>query len=509
MSLNALLEEMRAALWTVWNRRWIALAVAWGICLLGWLAVALVPNSYQSNARIFIQLDDVLAQQIGIGSGSRQKDIQRIRQTLTSAVNLEKVVRSTRIGDTVTSPVQMETAVNVLAKEIQVSSQGDNLFEITATSGRGDLSDSENAQLAQEIVQRMIDIFREENLGGSRGEMRETLSFLDQQLAEREKQLADAEQRRLQFEAENPELIGGAQAIATKLSSSRAELRSVEADLAAARTALAAIDGQLADTPRILTGQGGTGPAAALAQAQASLAGMQARGLTDEHPDVIAVKRQIAALQQQVNNMGGAATGGTPNPAYSSLQAIRVERQANVQALQSRASALRSEIASISTDQVNEPGAAAEAQRISRDYDVLRKQYDKLLQDREELRLRGQVENERSAIKFEVIDPPSSPRTPSAPHRPLLLAGVLIVGMGAGCAVAFALGQINGSFATAAKLERNIGLQVIGTISNVLTDAAKERRAKQLRLFAGASAALGGLFVILLAVEFFQRGMVA
>ena len=67
--MNELLEEARAALWTVWNRRWLALGVAWGVCLLGWLIVALIPNSYESKARIFVQLDDALAQQIGIGAG--------------------------------------------------------------------------------------------------------------------------------------------------------------------------------------------------------------------------------------------------------------------------------------------------------------------------------------------------------------------------------------------------------------------------------------------------------
>jgi uncharacterized protein involved in exopolysaccharide biosynthesis len=97
--LNELLEEARAALWSVWNRRWLALGIAWVVCLLGWLAVAFIPNSYESETRIFVQLDDVLAEQIGIGAASRVRDIERIRQTLASSVNLEKVVRGTRIGD--------------------------------------------------------------------------------------------------------------------------------------------------------------------------------------------------------------------------------------------------------------------------------------------------------------------------------------------------------------------------------------------------------------------------
>ncbi|MFM6830074.1 MAG: chain-length determining protein, partial [Novosphingobium sp.] len=93
-------EEVRIALHGIWLRRWVALGIAWGVCMLGWLVVAMVPNSYESKARIFVQIDDVLADQIGIG-GDRKRDIERVRQTLTSSVNLEKVIRATRLGDKV------------------------------------------------------------------------------------------------------------------------------------------------------------------------------------------------------------------------------------------------------------------------------------------------------------------------------------------------------------------------------------------------------------------------
>jgi polysaccharide chain length determinant protein (PEP-CTERM system associated) len=338
--------------------------------------------------------------------------------------------------------------------------------------------------------------------------MRETLDFLDQQLASRQKELEGAEQRRLTFEAQHPQLVGGAQAITAQLSATRAELRSVEADLAAAQSALAAIDGQLAGTPRSIAVAGGGGPRAALAQAEANLAALEARGLTGSHPDVIALNKQIASLRVQAQGAGGDA-GNAPNPAHSSLQAMRVERHATVHSLQSRASALGAEIASISANQAQEPGAAAEAQRISRDYEVLRQQYDKLLQDREELRLRGQVETERSAIKFEVVDPPTIPRVPAAPNRPLLLFGVLFAGLAIGGASAWGMGQMNSTFATASKLERTFDLPVIGTVSHNLTDAARVLKRKRMKLFAASLGGLGLLFVVLMGAEFVQRGMVA
>ncbi|WP_333605660.1 XrtA system polysaccharide chain length determinant [Novosphingobium sp.] len=506
--MNNLYEELLSAIHSVWTRRWIALGLAWAVCLVGWLVVALIPNSYESRARIFLQLDDALAEQVGIGVADKKRDIERIRQTLTSAVNLEKVVRATRLGDTIESPKQMEAAVLKLANEVKIVSEQDNLFEITATASNASFSDAENAKLAQQVAQKLIDIFREENLSGNRGDMVETLEFVNQQLAQREKQLEEAEQKRTAFEAQHPEMAQGGATIAQRLETSRTGLRDVEADLAAAQSALAAIDGQLTGTPRTIAGGEGGGAQGALARAQADFSAMKARGLTDNHPDVIAARNQIAALKAPAAREA-ASGGGTINPAYSSLQSIRAERQANVQALLSRKAALQSDIAALTASAIQDPELASEAQRINRDYDVLREQYDKLLQDREELKLRGEVKTEREAVKFEVVDPPTTPRSPVAPNRPLLLFGVLLVGICGGCVGALALSRMRSVFATTAALERATGLPVLGAISQNLTDGARILARKRLKYFCGASAALGGLFIILLAVEFIQRGMVA
>ena len=506
--MNSILDELRTAAFAVWNRRWLALGVAWGVCLLGWLALAMVPNGYESKARIFVQLDDALAEQIGIGVGDRKRAIDRVRQTLTTSVNLEKVVKSTRIGEDVATPRQMDGAIAALAKNIKVVSEEDNLFAISAVSNDSALSDAENAKLAQDIVQKMIDMFREENLAGGRGEMNESIAFMNQQLGDRQKALELAEQKRLAFESAHPELARGGAGVIQRLEASRTELRGIDADLAAAQSALAAINGQLAGTPQTLAVAGpGGGARGSLAQVQSDLAGMRARGMTDNHPDVISAKSQIAALRTAALTEGPGV--GTPNPAYTSLQSIRIERQAGVQALVARRGAIQSDVARISAENISNPELAAQAQSISRDYDVLKTQYDKLLQDREEMRLRGQVETERSAIKFQVVDPPSTPRAPSAPNRPLLLAAILVLGLGAGAGVAFALAQLRSSFSTAAKLEKATGLPVLGTISHVMTDAARELRVRSNKHFYAVSAALCGLFFLLLVAEFIQVRMVA
>lgn len=507
--MNEVFEDLRTALYSVWRRRWLALCVAWAVCVVGWLAIALIPNSYESNARIYVQLEDVLAEQLEIAGGA-ERDITRVRQTLTSSVNLEKVIRSTRLGEGIDDQRKMEKAIQDLTEAVEVKSEEDNLFELSAEIGRGDLSDNENAKLAQDVVQKLIDIFREENIAGNRGEVAETIVFLDQQLEERKKELEAAEQRRLVFEAENPDLIGGADGVSLRLQTLRSELRDVDADLAAASSALASIDGQIAGTPRMIAGSANeTGSArAALAQAQAQLAQLQSRGLTDSHPDVVSTKKQVDLLRRQAANENP-NTGGSPNPAYTGLMSVKSERQANVQALTARKAALNAELSSLMASQASEPTVAAEANRISRDYQVLKDKYDELLNNREEMRLRGQVETNRSSFKFEVIDPPTTPRAPSAPKRPILLLGVLFAGLAAGIGAAFAIGQLKSTYSTTSGLERSLDLPVLGSISQTLTDAARELQRKRLKQFYGASAALGGLCFTLLAIEFVQRGMLA
>ncbi|GAB5481293.1 XrtA system polysaccharide chain length determinant [Sphingorhabdus sp. EL138] len=514
--MNGLYDEFRIAVHSVWNRRWLALAVAWGICLLGWLVVALIPNSYESKARVFVEMQSILSDKVGIESRDRKKNMDRVQETLASTINLEKVVRGTDLNLSVASDRELAGKVEMLRKNIEIKSEKDNLFEITAKSSASNFSDAENAVLSRAIVQKMIDIFVEENLSGDRDETTQTLKFLDGQLATREKALQEAEQKRVQFETENLGLLPGVGSISQRIEASRAELRQIESQLASASSSLAALNGQLSGTPPTIATPGfggassGGGARGQLAQAQGKLASARARGWTDSHPDIIAMKSEIAALRAQVAaEPKGSRAYGTPNPAYSSLQSMRAERQASVAALQARKNAIQADMTQLMSKQSLEPGVAAEMARINRDYDVLKSQYDKLLQDREQIKLRGQVESETDSVKFKVIDPPSSPRSPAAPNRPLLLAMVLFVGVGGGVGAAFAMGQLQTSYPTSARLEKASGLPVIGSVSQILTSSQRAIRQKKMRLFYSAGGALVGVFALLMVVEFIQRGMVA
>ncbi len=503
--MNGLYDEVRFAIHGIWTRRWLALAVAWGVCVLGWLVVSQIPNSYNSRARVSVQIQSILPSKIGITAGDQAKDVDRVRQTLTSAVNLAKVVRGTDLANTVATERDVADRVAGLQSAIKVMAQQDNLFELSANAA--------SPKLARQIVQKLIDLFVEQNLAGDRDETSQTLQFLDGQLAQRQKQLQDSEAKRADFQNRYLGSLPGTGSLNDRIANARSQMAQVDGDLAAAQSGLAAINGQMAGTAQSVAGSGGgfAGPARArVAAIQGQLSEARGRGWTDSHPDVVALRSQLAAAQGAARDEPlSAGSAGAANPVFMSLRSLQADKQAQVAALTARRAQFQNDLDQLQSKLNLDPGVAAEQAQLERDYQVLKDQYDKLLADREDIKLRGQVQNQTDAIKFSVIDPPTAPRQPTAPNRPLLLTGVLLVGIGAGLGAAFVLGQVRMTFPTAGRLERATGMPVIGSIGEMVTAAQVALRRKRLVYFAGGAGGLMVAYVALVGVEFVQRGLAA
>jgi len=409
------------------------------------------------------------------------------------------------LRNTVSTDEEVAGLASGLRSSIKIVEQQENLFEISARVGLGGMSDAENAKLSKAIVQKMIDIFVEDNLSGDRQETSQSLKFLDQQIAQKEEQLRASEARRVDFERNSLGLLPGVGSVQTRMEAARSELNQIDSSLMAAQGALAAINGQMGGVAPSVAGPGTVdGRVAAL---EGQIADAQSRGWTDSHPDMQALKAQLARARASASRSGGGYA--SPNPAYTSLRAMAAEKQATVGALSARRAQLQAELGQYSAKQAEQPGVAAEQDRLTRDYEAVKVQYDKLLADREEIRLQGQLASSTDAVIFRVLDPPSSPRNAVTPDRPMLMTGVLIAGILAGVGSAFALSQLQSGYPTVQKLAQATGLPVIGAISQVATPAAKQIAQRRNRLFAGSLAALGGLYALLLVVDMIQRSGVA
>ncbi len=510
--MDGLYDQFRIALHQVWRRRWLAMAVAWGVAVLGWLVIALIPNSYEAKARLFVQMQSILPTQIGITPDERNNQLLRLKQTLTSNENLVRVVRRSDLNSLVASERDLSGVVSALRTRIAITAQPDGALEIKATSDISGFSNGQNARTAAATVQGLIDLFVEQNLSGDRRETGQSLQFLDEELRRREVALQEAEQRRMEFEQRFMGVLPGVGTIADRMSAARVELANLEQQIAAGQGALTSMRAQLSATPQSIPGAGDSGSTASgqIAMLEGQVNQNLARGWTQTHPDIVAARAQIARLRPYAAaERRSGNTGGMPNPSYVSLRAMMAEREAQLAAATSRRNQLQSDLAQLSTRQSTEPGLAAEQARLTRDYEVLKQQYDQLLANREQVRLRSDVQRRTSPLNIQVVEPPSVPRVPAAPNRPVFLTLVLIVACGAGIGAAFLAGQLQTTFPTPQHLVKVTGLQVLGTVSEVVTAAERARRRQRLVWLAGSGGALCASYAVLILIEFWQRSGVA
>lgn len=516
--MNGIYEEIRLALHGIWQRRWLALAVAWGIAVLGWVVIAMIPNSYESRSKVYVQTQTPLASEVGISEREQRAMVERIRQTLASTANLEAVVRGTDLAEQAASDEEVRALAAQLRPNVTVVAQEDpnsygpptNMFEIATRWSGGGFSDGRSARLARKINQALLDALVENNLAGNREDAENSVAFLDRQIEERERELRELEQRRLQFEDAFAGLLPGTGPVTDRVAQARAELRNVESDLAAAQSSLSTVQAQMNAVPATVPVPGGAaGPATARLNAlQQQLAEARGRGWTDSHPDVVALESQIGRARAQARGESGGGASAS-NPLHMSLQSMLADRQAQVAALSAQRDRLRAAIEQVSRREASDPNGLADQQQVERDYQTAQAQYRELVADREAIRLRGDVTTETEANQIRIVDPPSAPGAPVAPNRPLLLVLVLVAALAGGVGAAFAQSQLRTTYATAPRLAAQTGLPVLGAVGAFPRPEQIAESRRLFRRFAAASAGLFGVFGLLMAVEFIQRGLVA
>jgi hypothetical protein len=145
------------------------------------------------------------------------------------------------------------------------------------------------------------------------------------------------------------------------------------------------------------------------------------------------------------------------------------------------------------------PQIEAEYAQLTRDYDVIKTRYDKLLERRESAQISGDVEASDVGLGFRVIDRPQVPLAPSEPNRLRLMSLVFLVALGGGLGVAFLISQIRTTFNDERRLREASGLQVLGTIAMAWTDEQKKRRARGLVAFVFSTLSLLSAYVAIMA----------
>ena len=477
---------------TVSRKRWLALAVAWLVCIIGWTMVTLLPDKYGSETRLYVDTDSLLGpllKNLAI-ENDLARQVQIMQRTLLSRPNLQKVIASTDLALQSNTRVEEQNLFDKLERSTVIHADGPNLFTIRYFDS--------NPVLARDVVQSFVTILMENNAGQNRTDMEKARNFIEKQIANYEVTLKTIEQRMAEFQSRHVEELGSVgsnfsgrlEAAATTTATAQREVD----DAVARGDSLAA---QLAKIPKFIEVQSApqvvvntqTDPLQAhLAQLQSDLAGLRLR-YTEIHPDVIATKRALEELQQQLKDRGPLPDGSggavastnsqTSNPVYEQAQMRLLDAQQEVEIAKRHLAQARLHQERLLKIAGSAPVVEAQFNDLKREYGVQKKQYEELLERRESARISEAVQNSSTRIQFRIIEPPNVPVRPAGPKRVLFMAVILGLGIAAGIGAAFLLNHIQDPVTSAEAITKRFGLPVIGEVSLVQTNAHRSRQRRR------------------------------
>jgi polysaccharide chain length determinant protein (PEP-CTERM system associated) len=472
----------------LWRYRWQGLAATVATGVVGATIITLMPNRYEASARVYVDTQSILKplmQGLAVQPNLDQQ-VQMMARTLINRPNVERVVRMADLDLRSKSPQERERIVDMLVKEIQVKpAGGQNLYAI---SYKGDTTDS-----AQKVVQSLLSIFVESNLGDKRRDAEQAKRFIDEQLAIYEKKLLEAEAALKEFKVRNiavmPNLAQDYVARSADLQKegdgARLEMRQLENSREALRR-------QLAEEKPSFVGSDGSGSGVRvpteteqrLEAARKRLDELVVR-YTDEHPDVIHARTIVSELQGQreIERKREAETGMRsngasvliPNKVYQDLKVALADVESKLASARARMAESERRLLVARDAAQTVPKVEAEYLQLTRDYEVNKKSYEQLLTRRESAQISGSMDNS-GVSELRVVDPPRVSPTPSSPNKPILLIAVLLVSLAAGVATAVLRAQATAAFFDVRAVRARLGAPVLGAVSMVLDAEAMKRR---------------------------------
>lgn len=506
------LQQVLSYLRSMWRYRWYAILLSGLIMLVGWYKVYQMPDLYSVSSSVQINTASVLRPLLrGLAiEPDLSERMHLITRTLLSRPNIAKLAKMSDLDLRAKNPEQFENLVERLKNNIKLISSrtNKNLYTI--------LYSNKDPKLAKKIVQNLLNILVESTLGASRENSDTAQKFLQQQLREYEKLLRLSEDRLKDFKREKAAYMPTiGRGYFDSLQNVRQQKREAELLLNEANKRRDELKRQIVGEEPVFgfssTGNGLRAPSPNDAKISALQEELDTYLLqfTELHPKVITLKASIKKLKQErekdlAENPQVVARQPAleTNPVYQQLKISLAEAEAQVAALNARFKEYTKRENELKKMVDTLPQVEADLNRLTRDYEINRQNYDEIRKRSETAKLSEEVEEAGDGVKIKVIEPPRLPREPSGPNRTLFNSVVFLFGLASGLGLTFLMAQLRPVIYDQHTLRKITGLPVFGEISNVMTD--KFIRKKKLE-YLGFVSSLLGLLVVYAGIMYVEK----
>ena len=551
------------------RRKWLFILPIVGVMIVAAIVAFALPPVYRSEATLLVESqeipEDIVQSSV---TGYVEERIQAISQVVLSRPNLIELInrfnlypgeRKRRTTEEITTAMREDISISPVQTEVTDPKSGRTG---TATIAFTLSYEGREPRKVAQVANTLVSLFLEESAKKREEKAQTTVRFLEEQLQDLNQEIDVIEENIAQFKDQHqlslPELMQWnlqmIQRVEDRMDQTEEELNKLQDRKIYLR-------GQLATLEPYKNAVNAEGKLTASPQEQ--LKQLRNRYLTlkssksEKHPDVIQLRKQVEALEQQVSarhklrNLHKdlesvsvelarlrkrysekhpdvikavkkkkelkeqiadlSVDQGVPNeeavepdsPAYINLQTQIESTQMEIQAARKDLQRMRSKYAELQRRIEKTPKVEQAYTELQRNYENAKAKYQETKSRLLSAREAQDLEQNQISQKLTLVDPPTVPEEPYKPNRMalLLVGAVLSLGCGVGSG---SLGEfMDTSMHTPRDLSALTSRPLLAAIPNIQTH--RERRRRRMKVLLTVLGVLAGTLVLLWLVHTFIR----
>ena len=477
---------------SVFNRRkwWFIVPVAVSL-VVGGLLVWLLPRTYQATTTVAVSASRVAPNVVGAVEIDKQDRMRAVSQQLLSRSVLERTARLEHLDE----HGSIEAAVSRLRGGISVALPDSITPGSAATPGApgSQLSPEQKAQLdtyqvsfvadtpedAQRIVNRLVQVFVEENSKTRETMAQDTSQFIEGQLRASEARLNGLEARLREmketFMGRLPEQTNAnlamVSAMQRQLESNATTTRGEQDRLSMIEKQIDAMQQNADDAVSAMKGTPAETAQSRVVALRRELSDAQLV-FTDKHPEVIRLKEELAtaekvAAAERARPVSDRMAVLNSNPEYRQLLQQREAGRLRVADLRRQSQVITAQIAQYSGRVEAAPRVEQQLVSLQRAYDLERGAYQDLSQKKQAALLNEELQRKQGGEQFAVLVPAGLPSEPFKPKPLRVMLMAIAAGLVLGGAFAFGREYLDRSVHDARGLRDEFELPVLAEIPRI------------------------------------------
>jgi polysaccharide chain length determinant protein (PEP-CTERM system associated) len=478
------------------RRRWALIVPVISAVLLSVVLLLVWDPVYRSTSTILIEEQEISRDYVmaTVTSYAEQR-LQMINQRIMSSARLVEIINHFNLyADKRNKLTTEEIVENMRKKDIKFDTvMADVIDRRTGQKTAATIAftvsyEGKNPAMVQQVDNVLASLYLEENIKVTSQQTSGTTKFLEDEMNSVQTRLLELEKAIAVYKEKNPlalpELfqfnLQTLDANNRTYDQLQDQLRTLKEKESYLQTQLASMvpDAENQDKDR-------------LKELRMALLGLQSR-VSDEYPDVIKMKKEIAELEQRLNSPDKkkAIAKNPDNPAYIALDSQLASTQSDISSVKRQISELEKKKKDYAQRMEMSPRVEEGYKNLVVDRNNTQAKYEDLTKKYMEAKVAQGLEKENIGERFTLIDPARLPEKPVRPNRPVILLIGLILGLGAGVGTA-ALQEANDHSARRSEDLAKAGpFPVLAEIPEIFTlqDVLRKRRSHKI---------IGGIAIIL------------